>query len=263
MKQSPYTMSTLRTLAGALLVTVLLVQGCVTTTTGEFTADKHAEVQSRVAAADDYMRKGSTEQAMFHLRRALELDPNDASVHEAMARVFWKTGEYELADEHFRRAIALDPKFSRARNNYASLLYERGDVESAIRQLEIVSEDSLYDGRAAAFMNLGKAYQKIGKTEQAEATFIRAVKIDRRLWQAALEVAEINFARADYAPAQQYYEQFRRQAPKQSPRSLMLGIQLARIAGDRNAEASYALQLKSMYPDSDEMREYSQMSKGS
>ncbi len=262
MKQPPHSLSPLRTVALALLVTVLFLQGCVTTTTGDFKADKHAEVQRRVEAADAYLRKGSTEQAMFHLRRALELDPNDASVHEAMARVFWNTGEYDLADEHFRRAITLDPKFSRARNNYASLLYERGDVEGAIRQLEVVSEDSLYDGRAAAFMNLGKAYQKIGNTDKAEAPFIRAVKIDRRLWQASLEVAEINFERADYAPAQQYYEQFRRAAPQQSSRSLLLGIQLARIAGDRNAEASYALQLKSMYPDSDEMREYSQMSKG-
>ena len=262
MKPSPHSLSPLRSLALALLVIVVFLPGCVTTTTGDFKADKHAEVQNRVAAADDYMRQGSTEQAMFHLRRALELDPNDASVHEAMARVFWKTGEYDLADEHFRRAIALDPKYSRARNNYASLLYERGDVEGAIRQLEIVSEDTLYVGRAAAFMNLGMAYQKVGETDKAEATFIRAVKIDRRLWQASLELAQISYARADYAPAQQYYEQFRRAAPKQSSRSLMLGIQLARIAGDRNAEASYALQLKSMYPDSDEMREYSQMSKG-
>ncbi|MBK6286780.1 MAG: type IV pilus biogenesis/stability protein PilW [Gammaproteobacteria bacterium] len=263
MMQLPLSMSPLRALALALLFVQLLLQGCVTTVTGDFTADKKAEVQRRVEAADAYLQKGSTEQAMFHLRRALELDPNDASIHESMARVFWQTGEYDLADEHFRRAIALDPKLSRARNNYASLLYERGDVEGAIRQLEVVSEDTLYDGRAAAFMNLGKAYQKAGKADKAEATFVKAAKMDRRLWPAMLEVAAINFARGDYAPAQQYYEQFRRQAPQQTPRSLILGIQLARIAGDRNAEASYALQLKSMYPDSDEMREYSQMSKGS
>ena len=250
--------------AAALLCAQLLLQGCVTTVTGtEFKSDKKEEVQRRVEAADAYMQKGNTDQAMVHLRRALELEPNAAPIHESIARVFWQTGEYDLADEHFRRAISLDPKFSRARNNYASLLYERGNYEGAIRQLEVVSEDTLYDGRAAAFMNLGKAYLKAGRADKAEETFARAIKMDRRQWQSMLEVAEINFLRGDYGPAQAFYDQFRRQTPKQTPRSLMLGIRLARLKGDRDAEASYALQLKGMYPESDEYREYSQIQNGS
>lgn len=107
-----------------LLAGLVLLCGCATTTiTGStFKADKEAEIQRRVEAARHY-QEGNTEQAIVHLRRALELNPHSAPVHDTLAQVFWRTGEYELATEHFRRAIAADPKFSRARNNYAAFLY--------------------------------------------------------------------------------------------------------------------------------------------
>ncbi|MBP6480988.1 MAG: type IV pilus biogenesis/stability protein PilW [Pseudomonadales bacterium] len=242
------------------LLLALLVQGCVTTTNSTFKADKQAEVASRVKAATDYLNQGNTEKAIVHLKRALELDPNSAPVHDSLAQVFWKTGEYELAQEHFRKAVASDPKFSRARNNYAAFLYERGDTRGAIRELEHVVADTLYESRGAAFANLGRAYQKVGETAKAEEALSRAVKMDRRQWPAMLELAAINYERGDHEPAARYYEQFRRLAPRQTPRSLLLGIRLARLAGDRDAEASYSLQLKSMYPDSAEYREFSSTS---
>lgn len=251
-----------RSVLGALLVAAVLLSGCTTTTlTGSsFKADKEAEIQRRVEAATAYLEKGNTEQAVVHLRRALELDPRSAPVHDTLAQVFWKSGEYELAEEHFRKAIGSDPQFSRARNNYAAFLYERGDTRGAIRELEHVVADTLYESRGAAFANLGRAYQKVGETAKAEEALSRAVKMDRRQWPAMLELAAINYERGDHEPAARYYEQFRRLAPRQTPRSLLLGIRLARLAGDRDAEASYSLQLKSMYPDSAEYREFSSTS---
>ncbi|MBP9035687.1 MAG: type IV pilus biogenesis/stability protein PilW, partial [Pseudomonadales bacterium] len=225
-----------------------------------FKADKQAEVASRVKAATDYLNQGNPEKAIVHLKRALELDPDSAPVHDTLAQVFWKSGEYELAEEHFRKAIGYDPQFSRARNNYAAFLYERGDTRGAVRELEHVVTDTLYESRAAAFANLGRAYQKLGETAKAEEALSRAVKMDRRQWPAMLELAQISYDRGDYDPATRYYEQFRRLAPRQTPRSLVLGIRLARLAGDRDAEASYSLQLKSMYPDSAEYREFSRTS---
>lgn len=248
----------------AVLVSAVgMLGGCVTTTESAYgRADKDQEVQRRVDAAAQYLQQGNTERAVEHLRRALELDPNDATIHSTLGQVFWQTGEYELAEEHFRRALSVDPKFSRGRNNYAAFLYDRGRYEEAARQLEIVVEDTLYDARASAFLNLGKSLQKLGQTREAEEAYTRAVKMDMRQWPAMLELAEINFARQDYAVAQRYYDGFRRNAPAQSPRSLMLGIRLARIAGDKDAEASYALQLKSLYPTSDENLEYSRWATG-
>ncbi|HND15169.1 MAG TPA: tetratricopeptide repeat protein, partial [Pseudomonadales bacterium] len=69
--------------ASMLLAGFVLLCGCTTTTiTGStFKADKEAEIQRRVEAATAYLEKGNTEQAIVHLRRALELDPRSAPVH--------------------------------------------------------------------------------------------------------------------------------------------------------------------------------------
>ena len=241
-----------------LLALLAATAGCVTTVVEgkTFTADKQQEIERRVDAASQYLEKGNTEQAIFHLKKALDLDPNSAPIHVTLAQVFWQTGEYELADENFRRAIAIDGKMTRARNNYAAFLYARGKNEDAIKELELVVADTLYEKRADSFTNLGKAYLKAGRAEEAEQAFERAVRMDRRQGMAFLELAELYRSRGDVARAQSLYSRFRATTTQQSPRSLLLGIQIARASGDRDAEASLVLQLKGRYPESPEYREY-------
>jgi len=247
----------------AIVLLLGLLSGCVTTVEGGFKADREEEVESRVQAASQYLAKGNTEQAIVHLKRALELDPKAATVHDTLARVFWQTGEYELADQHFQRALAAEPDFSRGRNNYAAFLYSRGQIDEAIAQFERVVADTLYEKRAEAFTNLGKAYLTKGRTDKAEESFTRAVKMDRRNSMALFELAELYHAQGDFDRAQRYYDQFRNVTSRPSARSLLLGIKLARRSGDKDAEASYALQLKGLFPSSDEYREYLALSSGS
>jgi len=248
---------TARAVRLTLLLVALVLGGCVTTTESEYgRADKTAEVKSRVDAANAYLQRGNTEQAIVHLRRALELDPTDAAIHATLAQVFWRTGEYEMSEDHFKRALSYDPKYSRGRNNYAAFLYERGRYAEAVEQLQAVVADTLYDGRSAAFLNLGKAFQKIGRDADAEEAFKRSARMDTTQWQAVYELADASFKRGDYVAASRYYEQFRRYVPSQAAQSLWLGIQIARVEGDKDAEASYALQLKSRFPNSSEYQQY-------
>jgi type IV pilus assembly protein PilF len=248
--------------APLLLAFIALSAGCVTTTTGGFTADKDKEVEQRVDAANQYLLKGNVEAAMFHLHKAEEVNPESAAVHEALARAFTVTGDNKLADQNFRRAISIDPAYSRARNNYAAFLYAQGDLDGAVRQLEIVVADTAYESRASAWANLGNAYLRKGDAAKAEEALSRAVRMDRSQAPSLLELAVLQYGKNDYASAQKNYAQFRALGGKQSARSLLLGVRLARLAGDRDAEASYVLQLKSLYPDSDEFRQYQAMSPG-
>ena len=103
---------------------------------------------------------------------------------------------------------------------------------------------------------------KLGDPTGAEAAFTRALRLNKNLARAALELAFINHDRGDYQQSQQFYDRFRGvvlsgvSGVRQSPRSLMLGIRLARYFGDEDAEASYALVLKNLYPKSREHIEY-------
>lgn len=55
-------------------------------------------------------------------------------------------------------------------------------------------------------------------------------------------------------PSRSYYQAFSQLSP-QDARSLLLGIRLAEVFNDRNTAASYALQLKRLYPNSPEYRQ--------
>ena len=232
--------------------------GCVTTETGVFTDKKSPEkaLEYSVQAARSYVQQRNWDAAKRHLKTALELDPNNAEVHETLAQVFWNTGELELADEHFRRAIALDGSSARVRNNYAAFLYQRERYAEAERQLEKVVEEVLYERRASAYVNLGLARIKLKKWDPARDALERGLMMDRGNQQAVFALAEVYFQLSDFSKSQNYYEAYRKQVQRQSPGGLWLGIRLADKFNDRNALASYALVLKNMYPRSAEYLEY-------
>ena len=128
--------------------------------------------------------------------------------------------------------------------------------QEAETQLDYVIQDTLYSGRPNAFVNLGLCRIQLFDMQGAEEAFVRALAMDRTNQVALLEVAQIRFDSRDYLTANKYYGTYRAVAPQQSARGLLLGIRLARIDDDRDAEASYILALSSRFPNSIEYQAY-------
>jgi type IV pilus assembly protein PilF len=242
---------------GLVLVCIVL-SGCITTNKGIFTDDASPSkaLQQRVELARHYIGEGNWDAAKRNLELATEIDAKNAEVYEAFALVYESTGEYELAEENFKKAISLDSKFSRCRNNYAAFLYSRERYEEAEKQLDYVVKDTLYSGRPKAFVNLGLCRLKLFDTQGAEEAFVRALAMDRTNQVALLELARIRYEAQDYPTANKYYGIYRTAAKQQSPAGLLLGIQLAKVDNNRDAEASYALALRNLYPQSAEYQAY-------
>jgi type IV pilus assembly protein PilF len=240
-----------------------LLQGCVTSTTGVFSEAKEPELalERRVELARTYIGEGNWSDAKRNLRLAADIDPDNPEVHEAFALVYQSTGEYELAEENFKQAISQDGGFSRARNNYAAFLFSQSRYEEAEAQLEIVIQDTLYTARPQAFTNLGLNRLKLFDTAGAEQAFMRSLSMDRTNVIALMEVAELRFSAGDYESASRYYGSYRRSTRQQSPRGLWLGVRLARINGDQNAESSYAMALSSRFPQSEQYEAYKRSQK--
>lgn len=246
---------------GLLLVMILAIvtgSGCVRTTKSVFTEEASPEkaLQERVALARQYIGDRNWEAAKRNLKLAQEINPNSAEVHEAFALVYQYTGEYELAEENFKKAIRMKKNFSRCRNNYAAFLYSQQRYEEAEEQLEYVVQDTLYDGRPLAFANLGLCRLRLFDTQGAEEAFVRALAMDRTNTTALFELARIRYEAQDYVTAIRFYDTYRSVSRQQSAPGLLLGIQLAQQVGDRDAEASYALALGNLFPDSPEYQAY-------
>lgn len=252
----------------------LALSACVTQSESVFDSDPSPEdaLKARVELARSYIGEGNWDDAKRNLKLAQDIDPNSPEVAEAFALVYERTGEYELAEESFERALSLQRDFSRARNNYAAFLYSRGAqaatagradearrrMEQAEEQLYIVVKDTLYDARPRAFINLGLVQVQLGKDDPAREAFTRALAMDRGNNLALLELAHIEYRAQNYPLADRYLENYRRFRRQQSARALWLGIRVSRELEDRDAEASYTLALRNLYPGSPEYQAYQQ-----
>ena len=78
-----------------------------------------------------------------------------------------------------------------------------------------------------AFVNLGLSRLQLGETKEAEAAFTRALSMDRRNSVALLEMGFLRLEAGDTGEAARYHSDYRATAPTQSPRGLLLGLEVA------------------------------------
>ncbi|MDP5053387.1 MAG: type IV pilus biogenesis/stability protein PilW [Congregibacter sp.] len=240
------------------LLVALTLAGCVTERESVFTEPPSPKkaMETRVSLARQYIGQGNWEDAKRNLKVAADLDATNPEVYEAFALVYQSTGEFELAEDSFRRAINLDKSFSRARNNYAAFLYGQERYREAEEQLSEVIKDTLYSARPQAFLNLGLCRLKLFDERGAEEAFLRTLAMQSGNTTALLEVAQLRVDAGDARNASLYYDKYRKLVRQQSSRALWLGVRLARLTGDENAESSYALALRNLFPDSPDYDAY-------
>lgn len=188
------------------------------------------------------------------LKKALELDSSSADAHAALGLVFQAQGETDLADQEYRLALRERPRDARILNNYGSFLYEQGRYKDAYERFTQAAEDSLYPERARVFENLGLTALRLNQVDLGKENLEKSLRLDRNQPRALFELAQLAYQTRDYVPSRSYYQAFSQLSP-QDARSLLLGIRLAEVFNDRNTAASYALQLKRLYPNSPEYRQ--------
>ncbi|HTS33874.1 MAG TPA: AAA family ATPase [Thermoplasmata archaeon] len=81
--------------------------------------------------------KRSTRGSRGLAARALDLDPDLAEAHEAVALVLEAEYDYRGAEKEFKLALELSPSYSIAHHNYASILEEMGRPEEALLQYSL------------------------------------------------------------------------------------------------------------------------------
>lgn len=240
-----------------LLVSTLLLGGCVTETTGKHVKeiDEVELLRKLTELGIGYLRQGDYNRAKANLRKAMAIDSKSPLVHTTFGLIFQLEGEKELSEEHYRKAIKYDPNFSQARNNYGAFLFVEGRYDEAIVQLQAAAKDRFYPKRAQVFENLGVCYLRIGESVKAEDAFIRAIGLNISQGRALLELSSIRFDQKNFVESKRLYDRHTSLVAKSS-RSLGICIKLARVFDDGDSEASCALVLKNIFPASEEFKEY-------
>jgi tetratricopeptide (TPR) repeat protein len=131
------------------------------------------------ALALDGGRVNVQREAIPHLRRALELDPDFAMAQAALSGVYANTGEWTLAPQFSRRAFELRDRVSERERFFISWRYYVDAAQAWDQALEVAqSWTATYPREAFAFNSLGLASAAFGQHRQAVTAFREAIRLD-------------------------------------------------------------------------------------
>jgi adenylate cyclase len=128
---------------------------------------------------DSLFWKSSLDGAERAARRALELDPENASAEVALANIFRDRRVWREAERHYLRALEIDPDDVEAHHQYAEHLAASGRLAEALRSAKRAV--ALDPTSAIRHYVLAYIQGHNGQHEQALASFERSVAIDPML----------------------------------------------------------------------------------
>jgi putative thioredoxin len=136
--------------------------------------------------------------------------PDPGAIEHRCAREALVKGQSAVAEDYLKNAIALDPANDGARLDMIGLLLDRQDLAGARAHVALLSpkaeQQSTY-GTAMARMEAAE----VAASLPPAAILQRRIRIDEHDLRARLELAELNIAKRDFAPAlEQLFEIARR-----------------------------------------------------
>ncbi len=211
--------------------------------------NKLAEVQTKLGIG--YMGTGQLELAHNRLSRALELDPDYSTAHNAMGLLQERLRNNEQAEVHYKRAVSLNRYDSAAQTNYGSFLCRTGRPAEGEQRFLQALKNSLYDRPEVAYSNAGICVMRAGELDKAETYFRAALERNPKIPSVLLGMSEVSYGKQQYLKARAYLQRYL-DVGEHSAKTLWLGVRIERELGDRRTEREYAARLKTQFPESDE-----------
>jgi tetratricopeptide (TPR) repeat protein len=153
------------------------------------TEEAIAEIRTAITLRPKYWRHHSTlgvlyffdaryDRAITAFEEASRLQPDNSRPLQQLGAAHHAAGHEDRALESYRRALALAPD-ARAYTNTGVILYYKGRFREAAEAFE--QADRLEPGVPQKALNLGDAYAKLGRPDDAHATYEEGVERCRRL----------------------------------------------------------------------------------
>ena len=127
--------------------------------------------KEHLEAGRGYLIEGRYNEAISELSLATSIDPKLTEAHNLLGVAFDKKGFGERARQSFERAVKMDEDADTL-NNLGFSLYQNGNYRAAVDRLKRAAKLAPADERI--LNNLGLAYCRLGKIDEAYKAFARA-----------------------------------------------------------------------------------------
>ncbi len=154
-------------------IAITSVIGCSTMNT----EDKVQKATSHFQLGVSYLNDNNIQPAFVEFQKALELNPEDKEVLNAIGVIYLlKLEDYQRAVEHFKRALSVDRSFSEASNNMGLAYEKMGMFKEAVDAYKAALTNPLYRNAEKALNNLGRSYYRLGRFDDAIDAYKESIR---------------------------------------------------------------------------------------
>ncbi|MBL9127096.1 MAG: tetratricopeptide repeat protein, partial [Verrucomicrobiales bacterium] len=155
-----------------------------------------------------YFNTGKSSEALPHLRRCLELNPNLADAYDVLARMAYERGDPEESVRLCREALRRGPGSPELYERLGRALMDLGQTDAAVSGLREATRRPQATGES--FYLLGQALLQAGRDAEAKTNLLAALERVPDHTQACFGLLTVSRRLGLEAEARDYQERFRR-----------------------------------------------------
>ncbi len=213
-----------------------LVLACALSRTRSRVAIGICVVALAVLGALSFVQTSHWQNSVAFFSRALEINPDCAEFHNALAMALRAQGRSQEAYLHSALAVLLDPGRADAHYNLGMLLAESGRPEEALqhyRQALRLQPD------ADTHLNIALALVTLGREQEAVPHFEEALRLQPEAWDTHVELARVLHRQEKYDEAESHYREAIRIRPDYAPAYQGLGRLYLELGRSDDATAAF------------------------
>jgi type IV pilus assembly protein PilF len=200
-----------------------------------------------------YLSEGRPDVALDEARKAIESDASYPLGYNLLGLVQMQLEDSRASEENLRRALSLAPNDPEINNNYGWFLCQHDRQKESIPYFVASSRNTLYAYPTKPLTNAALCSMLINDNKSAESFLLQALRADSRNGNANFLLAEVYFRTDRLIDARmRLSDAHRLNLP--TAQSVWLGIRIERGLSDREAEMTFARQLRREFPDSRELQ---------
>jgi tetratricopeptide (TPR) repeat protein len=139
-------------------------------------SDAHWGVAASEALANTLLEAGRTEEAIAVLQTGLSATPNHLALVDTAAQAYINGGRLSDSEQVTSAALAVFENEGWAHGSHARVLLAKGEPAKAVGELDRAVE--LSPGDASLYALRGDAAREVGSTEEAKASYEKALQLD-------------------------------------------------------------------------------------
>ena len=209
----------------------------------------------RLELATGYFEQGQTNVALDELKQALIADPTYVDAYSLRGLVYMRLNDLPLAEDSFKRALAINPRDASVAHNYGWFLCQQARYPDSFRFFGQAIANPTYPGQAKSLMTQGICQVRAGQRVEAEQSLTKSYELDAGNPLTAYNLSLLLYERSELVRSQFYIRRLNN-SELANAETLWLGIKIEQKLNNQQAVQQLASQLKRRFGQSREAAAY-------